>query len=148
MRPQLFELDYEVANPLRALPGLTCEGRSGRWVGCYTDGFGVAAEYMRSASSAIFYSGSTVAKAAAVLDEELRDTLTVVTPAPPIVNELSTVQAASAVPPQQAHLPCHRKPQSDTGIRWQIPVRSAGDDNIRGDLTPSNTVRANASWTC
>lgn len=48
-----------------------------------------AQELLDGASSAIFYSGSTVAKVAAALSEERRRTLTVVTPALPIINEVS-----------------------------------------------------------
>jgi len=49
-----------------------------------------AADLLAGRSSAFFYSGSTVAKVVSALDDRTRETLTVVTPALPIINEVSS----------------------------------------------------------
>ena len=66
-----------------------------------------AAELIRAERIAFFYSGSTVAKVAAALDLETRATLTVVTPALPVINEVSSWSEPHLVAVGGTYLPSY-----------------------------------------
>lgn len=67
----------------------------------------VAAEYVPAASVVFFYSGSTVARTAASLREEVRDSLTVVTNSLPIINEVNSWEDPHLVAIGGTYLPAY-----------------------------------------
>lgn len=78
-----------------------------------------AAELLCGERIAFFYSGSTVAKVAAALDSETRTTLTVVTPALPVIEEVSSWTEPHLVAIGGTYLPSYMAfvgPQAITSI--------------------------------
>jgi DeoR/GlpR family transcriptional regulator of sugar metabolism len=106
-----------------------------------------AAELIREERIAFFYSGSTVAKVAAALDQETRATLTVVTPALPVINEVSSWNEPHLVAVGGTYLPSYMAfvgPQAIASLRaLNAEVAIVGCDGLTsagGLTTPHQLV--------
>jgi DeoR/GlpR family transcriptional regulator of sugar metabolism len=106
-----------------------------------------AAELLVGKTSALFYSGSTVAKVAAALDERTQATLTVVTPSLPVINEVSSWPESHLVVVGGVYLPAYMAqvgPQAVATLgRINAEVAVIGCDGLTADeglTTPHQLV--------
>lgn len=106
-----------------------------------------AAELIRRERIAFFYSGTTVAKVAAALAEETRATLTVVTPALPVINEVSSWSEPHLVAVGGTYLPSYMAfvgPQAIASLKaLNAEVAIVGCDGLTSDgglTTPHQLV--------
>lgn len=112
-----------------------------------------AAELIRDERIAFFYSGSTVAKVAAALPEETRATLTVVTPALPVINEVSSWSEPHLVAVGGTYLPSYMAfvgPQAIASLKaLNAEVAIVGCDGLTsaGGLTTPHQLVAEVGAT-
>jgi DeoR/GlpR family transcriptional regulator of sugar metabolism len=106
-----------------------------------------AAELLVGKTSALFYSGSTVARVAAALDQRTQATLTVVTPSLPVINEVSSWTEAHLVVIGGVYLPAYMAqvgPQAVATLsRINAEVAVIGCDGLTADeglTTPHQLV--------
>ncbi|RLV49743.1 DeoR/GlpR transcriptional regulator [Nocardioides mangrovicus] len=106
-----------------------------------------AAEMLANETSAFFYSGSTVAKVVSALDESTRERLTVVTPAVPIINEVSSWNEPHLVAVGGVYLPAYMAfvgPQAVSSLaNLSAEVAVMGCDGLTADegiTTPHQLV--------
>jgi DeoR/GlpR family transcriptional regulator of sugar metabolism len=106
-----------------------------------------AVELIPAEAITFFYSGSTVAKTAASLSEELRSSLTIVTNSVPIINEVSTWDDPHLVAIGGTYLPaymCFVGPQSIEALeKLSADVAIVGCDGLSADgglTTPHQLV--------
>ncbi len=112
-----------------------------------------AAELIRHERIAFFYSGSTVAKVAAALDPETRATLTVVTTALPVINEVSSWNEPHLVAVGGTYLPSYMAfvgPQAIASLKaLNAEVAIMGCDGLTaaGGLTTPHQLVAEVGTT-